>query len=296
MLSEIDMLYNQERFDTSASLQFLRARYVDLNLSRFISRDSVLGTSEDPRTHNLYVYTSNDPLNHKDPSGHVAVVGSSSRQTATAFRNCRTCDNGRNLRPLVRLRCGVCGRTRVSHPTPPRIPERGPLPQVPRSPSGGGGGSTTGGGSAGGGGTSNVNSRITGSGRVDHKHNSSSLPGLPRTYFSTAGYFWVDVPGFARRETGWLPVSPKRPISPGLEVFSPSAAIDMYAVQTTVRAFVFSENFEEAFQQRLFAGQPQRRWNRVRINQRQEWIFIQSQYGSVIGIHSQLRQTGWRNL
>ncbi|MCL2437624.1 MAG: hypothetical protein FWC99_00815, partial [Coriobacteriia bacterium] len=44
-----------------------------LNLSRFISRDTVLGTPEDPRTHNLYVYVANDPLNHIDPSGHTSM-------------------------------------------------------------------------------------------------------------------------------------------------------------------------------------------------------------------------------
>jgi len=65
--------YNQERFDFASGLQFLRARYVDLSLGRFISRDTVLGTLEDPRTHNLYLYVQNDPLNAIDPSVSPAV-------------------------------------------------------------------------------------------------------------------------------------------------------------------------------------------------------------------------------
>ena len=72
--------YNQERVDFVSGLQYLRARYVDLSLGRFISRDSVVGTLKDPRTHNLYVYVSNDPLNMIDPSGHIAVAGSNRRQ------------------------------------------------------------------------------------------------------------------------------------------------------------------------------------------------------------------------
>jgi len=63
--------YNQERFDFGVGLQYLRARYVDLGLGRFVSRDSVLGTLEDPRTHNLFLYVANDPLSKIDPSGHT---------------------------------------------------------------------------------------------------------------------------------------------------------------------------------------------------------------------------------
>ena len=134
------LTYNQEWFDFSTGLQFLRARYVDLELGRFISRDTVLGTMEDPRTHNLYLYVQNDPLNFIDPSGHVAHAGGG----GGSARNCGSCNNGRNLTWILPV-CLVCRRTRSSSlqknvVVPPNVqpsrPPTSPPPPPPRVPPG----------------------------------------------------------------------------------------------------------------------------------------------------------------
>jgi len=110
--------YNQERFDFGVELQYLRARYVDLGLGRFVSRDSVLGTLEDPRTHNLFLYVANDPLSHVDPSGHVMVAGSGGHAgTVRPDGVCPRCNNGRNV-PGGHTRCPRCGSLRIpTHPS-----------------------------------------------------------------------------------------------------------------------------------------------------------------------------------
>ena len=69
-----------------------------------------------PRTHNLYLYVQNDPLNNIDPSGHVLQMGTSGNQPATLWGRCPLCnDNYRNV-PRNRTHCarctrpGICGR------------------------------------------------------------------------------------------------------------------------------------------------------------------------------------------
>jgi len=121
--------YNQERFDFGVELQYLRARYVDLGLGRFVSRDSVLGTLEDPRTHNLFLYVANDPLSHIDPSGHVMIVGSNINQTVTVWNRCPQCRNGdtpRNI-PADLDRCPRCTR----HRRPCHVPRCGSGRRLP---------------------------------------------------------------------------------------------------------------------------------------------------------------------
>ena len=107
------LTYNQEWFDFSTGLQSLRARYVDLELGRFVSRDAVLGTLEDPRTHNLYLYLQNDPLNNIDPSGHRLVNGGGGGPIGGQKPNCTHCRNGANLTWILPV-CVFCRRTRTA--------------------------------------------------------------------------------------------------------------------------------------------------------------------------------------
>ena len=56
--------------DSETNLTYLNARYYDSHSGRFISQDSYKGVISSPQTQHLYSYTSNNPINFIDPTGH----------------------------------------------------------------------------------------------------------------------------------------------------------------------------------------------------------------------------------
>ncbi|WP_372010394.1 RHS repeat domain-containing protein [Paenibacillus chitinolyticus] len=64
-------LYSGEYWDESVELQYLRARWYDPSMGRFINEDTYEGQLDNPLSLNLYTYVMNNPLTHVDPSGHV---------------------------------------------------------------------------------------------------------------------------------------------------------------------------------------------------------------------------------
>lgn len=58
----------QER-DVNLGLDYLRARYLDLGIGRFLSMDRLPRNSESPRAFHAYIYASGNPINRWDPSG-----------------------------------------------------------------------------------------------------------------------------------------------------------------------------------------------------------------------------------
>jgi len=67
--SNIHMLYQGQQLDNESSLYYLRARYYDPLIGRFISKDPVKGSLTNPQTQNPYAYSLNNPINLSDPSG-----------------------------------------------------------------------------------------------------------------------------------------------------------------------------------------------------------------------------------
>ena len=59
-----------EYFDTETGTVYLRARYYQVSIGRFISRDSFSGKKSDPLSLNLYTYCRNNPISYADPSGY----------------------------------------------------------------------------------------------------------------------------------------------------------------------------------------------------------------------------------
>ncbi len=62
--------YTGEMQDSETGLVYLRARYYNPAVGRFLTQDTFPGYLDDPRTLNRYVYTASNPVNYVDPSGH----------------------------------------------------------------------------------------------------------------------------------------------------------------------------------------------------------------------------------
>jgi RHS repeat-associated protein len=66
--------FTGQALDPGTGLYYLRARYYDPSVGRFISRDPVGGLSRVPLSNNRYAYTLNNPLHFVDPSGYAPEV------------------------------------------------------------------------------------------------------------------------------------------------------------------------------------------------------------------------------
>lgn len=66
-------LYAGEQFDPDLGLYYNRKRYLNVATGRFWTADTFEGTKNDPRSHQRYIYTQNNPVNFIDPSGNSAV-------------------------------------------------------------------------------------------------------------------------------------------------------------------------------------------------------------------------------
>nr|WP_240903751.1 S8 family serine peptidase [Chengkuizengella sediminis] len=66
--------YTSEIYDEESGLIYLRARYYDPTMGRFITEDTYEGTINNPLSLNLYTYVSNNPLKYIDPTGHSEQV------------------------------------------------------------------------------------------------------------------------------------------------------------------------------------------------------------------------------
>ena len=64
-----DFKYAGEQAESDTGLIYLRARYYDPEIGRFISRDPFSGYMSVPESQNMYAYAHNNPLKFVDPSG-----------------------------------------------------------------------------------------------------------------------------------------------------------------------------------------------------------------------------------
>ena len=63
--------YCGEYYDKETEEVYLRARYYEPSVGRFITRDTYTGESDEPLSLHLYTYCENDGVNAWDPSGHT---------------------------------------------------------------------------------------------------------------------------------------------------------------------------------------------------------------------------------
>ena len=66
-------LYRGEQFDADIDSYYLRARYYQPGIGRFLNTDSVEGNVSDPMSWHKYLYGKNDPVNSIDPSGNTSL-------------------------------------------------------------------------------------------------------------------------------------------------------------------------------------------------------------------------------
>lgn len=67
--------YTGEWQDAVTGLQYNRARWYDSEMGRFVSMDRAQGRPRKPLSSNKYLYASADPINRRDPSGNMDLVG-----------------------------------------------------------------------------------------------------------------------------------------------------------------------------------------------------------------------------
>ena len=67
-------LYDSEQYDSETGLIYLRCRYYDPALGRFLARDSFQGWLQHPQSSNPYVFVHNNPVNFLDPRGDILWV------------------------------------------------------------------------------------------------------------------------------------------------------------------------------------------------------------------------------
>lgn len=61
--------YSGEMWDSTTKLQYLRARWYDPSIGRFMNKDIYEGDIKNPLSLNLYTYVENNPIIHTDPTG-----------------------------------------------------------------------------------------------------------------------------------------------------------------------------------------------------------------------------------
>ncbi|WP_168735606.1 RHS repeat-associated core domain-containing protein [Cohnella fermenti] len=66
--------YAGEVFDSETGFYYLRARYYDPTIGRFINEDTYEGQITNPLSLNLYTYVLNNPLTSIDPTGHNPIA------------------------------------------------------------------------------------------------------------------------------------------------------------------------------------------------------------------------------
>ncbi len=66
--------YCGEYYDKETEEIYLRARYYEPEVERFLTRDTYTGEEDEPESLHLYTYCENDAVNRIDPKGHDCYV------------------------------------------------------------------------------------------------------------------------------------------------------------------------------------------------------------------------------
>ena len=75
--------YAGEQYDSITGEYYLRARYYDPAMGRFMNEDTYKGQIENPQSMNLYAYCLNNPVIYTDPSGHYVAEQDNSNKCSS---------------------------------------------------------------------------------------------------------------------------------------------------------------------------------------------------------------------
>ena len=70
--AESSWSFTGEWYDANAELVYLRARWYEPQVGRFLSPDPITGDFQNPQSINLYAYVWNDAINRTNPGGCYA--------------------------------------------------------------------------------------------------------------------------------------------------------------------------------------------------------------------------------
>jgi RHS repeat-associated protein len=70
-----DFLFTGEQYDANVGFYYLRARYMDPSVGRFVTADPFGGFMFEPLSLHKYLYANADPVNNIDPSGYFSLKG-----------------------------------------------------------------------------------------------------------------------------------------------------------------------------------------------------------------------------
>jgi RHS repeat-associated protein len=84
-------------FDEDSGLYYLKARFYDPELARFMQEDTYRGRQSDPLSLNLYTYCHNNPIKYYDPTGHNAVMAAGMAATSAKISSLLNQANAQGL-------------------------------------------------------------------------------------------------------------------------------------------------------------------------------------------------------
>jgi len=109
--------FTGEALDPGTGLYFLRARYYDPGVGRFLNRDPLAGLIRMPQTTNRYVYAMSNPVSNIDPSGQISFTG-----VAEFFVNLwqliPSAEKAYDANQQVSQQCGYTGTGNLENCTP----------------------------------------------------------------------------------------------------------------------------------------------------------------------------------
>ena len=85
--------YCGEYYDKETEEIYLRARYYQPAVGRFLTKDTYNGESDDPLSLHLYTYCKNDGVNYIDPSGNISISSLWNKVKQTVKKGIRTVVN-----------------------------------------------------------------------------------------------------------------------------------------------------------------------------------------------------------